>query len=179
MKVNLRGGGQLDLKPLAQIADSVEPQNYRDITVTGLTTEELESEAVQKSIRTYGLSEEEMGKIPHIDFNCLGNVDEAVVDADLCYYVDFNPINSDTFPTVEGSTPLTTSSILNTEYILYGAKRRPYRNIVLKLDKVEGDDNQKAIRYLSASRLSPVFSIEFNIEGNLFKDPYILIGSDA
>ena len=176
MKVNLRGGGQINLKPLAQIADSVEPKNYRNITVTGLTTEELDSEAVRESIRTHGLSEEEIEKIPNINYNSLGTIAEVTRDANLSYIVEFDPINSDTFPTVEGSTPLTTSSILSTKYILYGTGGPD--SMVLKLYSVENDGDKKTMRYQSASGFYPLFIIDFNIEGNLFKTTNGSIGSD-
>lgn len=181
MKVNLRGGGQINLKPLAQIADSVEPKNYRDITVTGLTTKELDSEAVKNSIRTYGLSEEEIKKIPHIDFNSLGSMGINNWDINLAYYAEFNPINSDTFPTVEGSAPLTTSSILNTEYISYGGGTSS--SMILKQHDIEQGQkdgvNYKTIAYCTASEYYPQFYINFYIEDNLFKTTTVSIGSDA
>lgn len=177
MKVNLRGGGQINLKPLAQIADSVEPKNNRDITVTGLTPEELDSEAVKNSIRTYGLSEEEIKKIPHINYDSFGTIDEQYIDSNLSYYISFRTIDSDTFPTVEGSIPLTTSSIFNTKYILYGNSER--NNIVLKFDEIETEGDYKALSYLAASGFYPSLEIRFLIKDNLFNSPEVIIGSYA
>jgi hypothetical protein len=91
MKVNLRGGGQINLKPLAQIADSVEPKNYRDITITGLTPEELESKAVKDSIKRNGFSEEELEKLPEIYH--IEDITYNANDEDLRYVFEFSDLN--------------------------------------------------------------------------------------